>query len=106
MDGHALRHAAVGGDELEPGHPRLADLGSDDRAHHDDASVPERGAQVERLGQRRDAERRRARLERGLRDVDRAVPVALGLDDGPELCALRPHAGASRRSAGSRRGRA
>ena len=42
----------------------------------------------ERLGQRRDAERGRTAVERGFRDVDRAVPVALGLDDRPQLGAL------------------
>ena len=77
--------APVRGDELEPRDSRLADLALRDGPHDEDARVPERGAEMERLGQRRDAERRRARLERGLRDVDRAVSVALRLDDGPQL---------------------
>ena len=37
-------------------------------------------------------------VERGLRDVDRSVPVALRLDDGPELGPARRHGAASRRS--------
>ena len=41
--------------------------------------------QLERLGHRRDTERRRATLERSPRDVLGAVPVAVRLDDGPEL---------------------
>ena len=32
---------------------------------------------------------RRAGIERGLRDVDGAVPIPLGLDDGPELGSFR-----------------
>ena len=44
--------------------------------------------QRERFGDRRDAERRRARAERGLRAVERAVPVPVRLDDRPQLGAV------------------
>ena len=89
MNADALRDALVGGDELEPGDARLADLALGHRPHHDDARIPQRGAQVERLGQRRDAESGRTAVERGFRDVDRAMPVPLRLHDGPQLRALR-----------------
>ena len=57
-----------------------------------------RSADAERdpFGDRRDAEHRRASLERGPADVRRTVPVSVGLDDRPELRRLehaREHAG-------------
>jgi hypothetical protein len=62
---------------------------SDTGTHDDDARVAQRGTEVERLGQRCDAEGGGARLQAGLRDVDRAVPVALGLHDRPQLGTAR-----------------
>ena len=88
MDRHALGDATVGGHELEPGDAGLADLPLRHGPEHDDPRVPERGAKVERFGQRRDAERGGTRLEGRLRHVDRAVPVALRLHHGPQLGAL------------------
>ena len=87
---HALRDGVLrGGDELEPGDPGLAHLALGHRPHDEDAGIPECGSQVERLGERRDAERRGTGFERSLRDVDGAVSVALGLDDGPQLGSAR-----------------
>ncbi len=85
MDLHPLRDPAVRRDELEPRDASFADFALGDGPHDDDAGVAKRRAQVEGLGQRRDAERGRTGVERRLRDVDRAVAVALGLDDGPQL---------------------
>ena len=53
-------------------------------------------AQLERLAERRDAERRRAGLERRPPDVDRAVPVAVGLDDRPQLGAVEQRRSSAR----------
>ena len=65
---------------------------------------PGRPRAAERLGHGRDAERGRAAFERGAADVDRAVPVAVGLDDRPELPRRRARR-AGARCAGPRRGR-
>ena len=85
VDRNAFGHAAVRGDELEPGSARLPPLRFVRRAHHDDARVGEGGAKRERLRRRRHRERRRASPQRRPRDVHRAVPVAVRLDDGPQL---------------------
>ena len=88
MDPHAFRDATVGGDQLEPRDVRLTDLPLRHGAEHDDARVPKGGAKVERFRQCRDAEGGGTRLEGRPRHVDRAVPVALRLHDGPQLCPL------------------
>ena len=89
MDPDTLWDSLVGGDELEPGDARLADLPLGHRPHHDDPRISESCAQMQRLGQRRDAEGGGTPVERGFRDVDRAMPVPLRLHDRPELGALR-----------------
>ena len=89
MDADAFGNPLVGSDELEPRDARLADLALGHRPHHEDARVAKCGSEVERFRQRRDAERGCAGVERGLRDVDRAVAVPLRLHDGPELGSFR-----------------
>ena len=56
-------------------------------------------------GDGRNAERGRARAERGGADVDGAVAVAVGLDDRPELGAVERAEQPRARCGGSRRGR-
>ena len=51
----------------------------------EDAHALERSPERQRLGHGRDAQRQGAFTERRAGDVDRAVPVAVGLDHGPEL---------------------
>ena len=75
---NAFRHVAVRSDELEPRSACFTHLPLAHRPHDDDARRVQRCAKVKRLGERRDAERGRACLERRARHVDRAVPVALG----------------------------
>ncbi len=53
---------------------------------HDHPRLGQRVAQRPRLAERRDAQRLGALVQRDPADVDRAVPVAVGLDDG-EQCA-------------------
>src|SRR6476661_3325752 len=85
MDANALQNLAVGDHELEPGVASESDLTvRAGGAHHDDALRAVLVAQRETFGNGRDAERRRARTERGAGDVDRTVPVTVGLDDRPE----------------------
>ena len=91
MDADALGNLAVADRELEAGVARLGDLAARGRPHDEDPHRPERLAQRERLRHGCHAERRRARPERGGADVGRAVAVAVGLDDGPQL---RPVEGA------------
>jgi hypothetical protein len=54
-------------------------------AEHDDPCFGERRPQVDALADRGDTQCRRAGLERRRGDGLRAVAVAVGLDDGPEL---------------------
>src|SRR5581483_11609246 len=85
--GDVGRDLAVARDrELEP---RLARLGSLLRRPHDEyPRLGQHTADLEPLVDSRDAEGGRARLERGAPDVDGAVPVAVRLDDRPELRAV------------------
>ena len=55
------------------------------RPEHDDAGGRERSAEDDRLADGRDAERGGTSVEGGAPDVDRTVPVAVGLDDRPQL---------------------
>ena len=88
MDADALRDLAVGDHELEAGVAGICDLPAGGRAHHEDPRWTERLPQRQPFRHRRDAERGRSGPERGAADVDRAVPVAVRLDDRPELGAL------------------
>ena len=75
--------------ELEPRLARLGDLAAGrGRAHHEDPRVAELGSQLEPLGDGRDAERAGALVEHRAGDIDRAVPVGVGLHDRPELRAV------------------
>ena len=58
------------------------------RPHDEDPRLGQRAPQLEPLVDRGDAEHGRAGLERRAPDIDRAVPVAVRLDDGPELRAV------------------
>ena len=84
MDGDVRRDLAVAGDgQLEPRLARRGDLVG--RPHDEDPRLGQRAPQLEPLVDRGDTEHGRAGLERRAPDVDRAVPVAVRLDDGPEL---------------------
>ncbi len=84
MDGDVGRDLAFAGDgQLEPRFARVGDPLR--RPHHEDPRLGERAPQLERFVDRSDTEHRRARLERRPPDVDRAMPVAVRLDDSPEL---------------------
>jgi hypothetical protein len=74
--------------QLEPGLARERDVSSLGWAEHDDLLRRELVAQLEPLRDRDDADRARAGAERRRGDVDRAVPVAVRLDDGPEIGAV------------------
>ena len=98
--------ATVGGRPSSSRATRASPLScSEHGPHHEDARVSERGSRWSASGSDRDAERDRTRVERRLRDVDRTVPVPLGLDDRPQLGALGRPQQASRRCAESPRGR-
>ena len=85
VDAHPLRDLTVGDHELEAGIARLRNLAvRAGGSQHDDAFGAVLAAQREAFRNRRDAERRRARAERGACDVDRAVTVAVGFDHRPE----------------------
>ena len=80
------QRAVVRDDELEPGLARLGDLPVRGRPHDDDP----RGRELAAAGRAppptvATQSAGRARAERAVGDVDRAVPVAVRLDDGPEL---------------------
>ena len=85
MDAHTFWHRLVGDGEVEIGFTRLRDLAAGSRPHDEDAHAGELAPEDERLPDGRDAERQRPLAERRTCDVDRAVPVAVGLDDHPEL---------------------
>ena len=81
--GTSCRDRPVADDELEP---RLASLASiARRAEDDDARSRQDTSEGQSLGHVRDAQGRRARVRRGPGHVGRAVSVAVGLDDRPEL---------------------
>ena len=80
--------SSVATHELEVRVARLPDLAVAGGPHDDDARRRELAPELEALGHRRDAERRRARAERRAGDVGGAVPVAVRLDDRPELGAV------------------
>ena len=69
MDRHALRDLAVGDGDLDTCVARTRQIVRIDGAHAEDPSLRELAAQLERLPHGRDAEGRRAGIERGLRDV-------------------------------------
>ena len=85
MHGHAFGDRTVADHQLEAGRSRVLDLRASGRAEHEDAGRPERHPERERLRHRGDAEGRRAGSERGAPNIDGAVPVAVRLDDCPEL---------------------
>src|SRR2546421_11020872 len=79
VDAHPFRDLTVGDHELEAGIAGLRDLAvRAGGSQHDDALGAVLAAQREALRDRRDAERRCTRAERGACDVDRAVAVARG----------------------------
>ena len=88
MNRHSLGDAAVGRHELEPRRDRLGHLAVGRRAEDDDPRLGQCSPDLERLAHVRDAQRGRASVERRTRDVHRPVPVAVGLDDGPQLGTL------------------
>ena len=88
--------------QLEPGLARGGDLGRPRRAEQDDPRRRQGAPQLQGLAERCDAERGCAGRERRPPHVHRAVPVAVGLDDGPELGASRAAHAARRRCGGSR----
>ena len=74
---------AAGDDELDPSLARFGKLVGG--AHHDEPRLRQLAAQVERLRDGDDAERRSPGLERRPPDVARTVAVAVRLHDSPEL---------------------
>ncbi len=85
VERHTLGQPLVGGGQLEP---RLAGEGDLDvlgRPENEDAGVRLRGAEGQRLADRRDAQRRRAARKRRPGNVGCTVSVPVGLDDRPEL---------------------
>jgi hypothetical protein len=85
---HALGDDLVVDDELEARLACIRHLTPLGRAEHDEAGLGKLAAEHQRLVDGRRADRRRARAERGGGDIDRAVPVAVRLHDGPELRAV------------------
>ena len=85
VDADAFRDRLVEDGQVEVGLARLRDVAARARPHDEDPHARELAAERKRLGDRGDAERQRAFAERRAGDVDGAVPVAVGLDDGPEL---------------------
>ena len=85
MDRDAVGHDGGRDAELEPSRPGGLDLGGLDRPEDEDSHVRKRLTQLERLGDRGDAECRRAGVERRGPDRHGSVPVPVCLDDGPEL---------------------
>ena len=101
MHGHARGHGTLGDRELETGRARARRLLLVGRPENEEAHRPERLPEPERLRDGCDAERARARIERGAADIRRPVPVAVRLDDGPQLGAVehaqeRPRVAADR----------
>ena len=81
----ALGHLAVGDDQLEPCVSRLRDLAACGGAHDEDPRGRELAPERECLGDGRETERGRPDIERRTGDVRGAVPVAVRLDDRPQL---------------------
>ena len=89
MAAHALRDLVARDDELEPRLARLGDRAAlQCRAQDENPCGRELGPKLEPFLERRDAERARTAADSGGRDVDRAVAVAVRLDDGPERRAV------------------
>src|SRR5919201_714579 len=89
MDANSLRDLLLGDRELEARVAGVRNLTARARwAHHEDAYASELASEGEPLRDRRDTERCSAGRQRRARDVDCSVAVAVGLDDGPQLCAL------------------
>ena len=76
---------------------RLVDLARQERGEHDDRQPAARLAKLDALVERRDAEVRHALALRGLRHLDRAVAVGVGLQDQQDLGLVRGPAGVRRR---------
>jgi len=85
VDADALRDRLVEHREVEVCLARLGDVPVGARPEDEDAHARELAPERQRLGHGRDAERERAFTERRACDVDGAVPVAVGLDHGPQL---------------------
>ena len=83
VDADALGDRLVEHREVEVCVARLGDVPVGARPEDEDAHAPELAPKRQRLGDGRHAKRQRAFTERRACDVDRAVPVAVGLDHGP-----------------------
>ena len=85
VDGNAVGHERGRGAKLQPARPGgldLALLGGPEDENPCSGKCP---AQLERLGDGRDPERRRAGVERRCADGHGSMSVSVCLDDGPEL---------------------
>src|SRR5204863_2627465 len=78
MDRDPLGNLPVDRDDLEAGVARRRELVARHRPEGEDAGVGERAPKLDRLLERRRAERGRAGFERGAADVDCTVAVAVG----------------------------
>ena len=88
MHGDVGRHNLAREAQLEPRLARGGDCGRPGRAEQDDPRRRQGAPQLQGLPERCHAERGCAGPERRPPHVHRAVPVAVGLDDGPELGGL------------------
>ena len=85
MQRNGLGKPLVEDDELEPRLARDPHLVRGRRAEYEDPRLGKRVPQRDRLADGRHAEHPRTAFERGAPGVHGAVPVAVGLDDRPEL---------------------
>ena len=105
MDADALGDRLVEDGEIEIGVTRLGDVPVRARPEDEDPHARELAPERQRLGDGRHAQRERAFTERRAGDVDRAVPVAVGLDHGPQLRAPESAPQPAARCAAPPRGR-